>query len=337
MDMQTTEHEIDVLSHQAGWLKGNGIWATGRFLSPREWRLVARFHRDAMASAGVRFFLRLAGPPSAAGDSVPEAENTAGLAIATAFALGLPRNAIVYFPVPEAGDDAGLSVRTAAYFEIIRSAFDGTGYRVGAWGSGWLLSPLLNRGLAASVWVGVPARPEASPNRAADPRMRAGYELWRSGMTAGDMDDPVLATLGQPQFGAFVLEPQDERREKPAPRSIDIRALGDVATPPNPSLPLRRGPADPLVVGAIQARLNTLGYGPLRTDGSFGAETEGAVARFQRASLTGRAAPTAGEGTVDAATWCALFEPDATRDLLSVAPPEPEPPEPSAFLSHRWR
>ena len=73
------------------------------------------------------------------------------------------------------------------------------------------------------------------------------------------------------------------------------------------------GDAQGAIVTAVQRRLNELGCGPLQPDGVFGPRTSGAVGKFQaRHGL-----PVS--GSVDEATWVALFEQQpAAPPLLSA-------------------
>jgi hypothetical protein len=81
-----------------------------------------------------------------------------------------------------------------------------------------------------------------------------------------------------------------------------------------PGRAVRRNDPRPVIVTALQARLNEVGCGPLEADGVFGGDTESSVKLFQ----TRRDLPA--DGVIGPLTWAELFH-DAPAPVVEAPAP----------------
>ncbi len=92
---------------------------------------------------------------------------------------------------------------------------------------------------------------------------------------------------------------------------------------PYPGRLIKKGEKNKDIVRAVQRRLNESGVGPIKEDGDFGKNTEGAVRLFQARFADTDGQPLKVDGQIGAITWAVLFGTMTVPDAPPAATTNP--------------
>lgn len=110
-----------------------------------------------------------------------------------------PKGSAIYFGVDGDWSDAAARADIAGYFESVRRAFAGTGYRIGAYGSGATLAFLESEGLADMTWLAYPQ----GWSGAASYFNANGWRLFQSALETRIGALAIDANIVNPRFADF--------------------------------------------------------------------------------------------------------------------------------------
>lgn len=110
-----------------------------------------------------------------------------------------PKGSAIYFGIDGDWTDAAARMGIAGYFQSVRDAFAGSGYKVGAYGSGATLAFLENEGLADMTWLAYPQGWSGSASYF-DAR---NWRLFQCALETRIGSLPIDANIVNPRFADF--------------------------------------------------------------------------------------------------------------------------------------
>jgi hypothetical protein len=241
-------------------LKANGVTGIIRYNDRfSTWKQIKPAEARAIAAAGLELGLVYEHTATPSGDSL--GYDDAAYCKAISASLGMPHGAGVYFAVDYDPSQSVVRNNILPYFRGIQRAFNGTGFRVGVYGSGLTCRLLKEAHLVELTW---PTCSRGFTESRAYVASRA-WDIWQvecDATLAGlDVDLNAVNTIHWGQFTPF---------GPPVPTPPPI-------PPPTPQ-PIHDNEW-------IQSSLNKLGAKPqLEVDGSMGPFTRAAIEQFQTAN-----------------------------------------------------
>lgn len=147
-----------ITTHQIMHLHADHVDIVIRYLDPigpTNSKNIQPAEAKALAAAGIKLALVSEGWGDFAhgGISAGAGDRDAGYALERLPLLGAPSNACVLFAVDTDANQAQISKLVMPYFVAIRTAFAGTSYRNGVYGSGAVCAQVVEAGLADMGWL----------------------------------------------------------------------------------------------------------------------------------------------------------------------------------------
>jgi hypothetical protein len=227
----------------------------------------------------------------------------------------------IYFSADFDASETTFNTSIRPHFEAIVAAFVAAGnpYRIGVYGSGAVCKSLLEASLVQLTWLSQ----SGGFRGTADFKRSRRWNILQALPVANFCDfddevDPDEINNDIGDFGGFSLRPAGVAQPMAA-QPVAIAAAPSISSIPLPAnaefpgmpafrgTPLHRGEVGSPDVKAVQARLNSLGFGKLVTDGDLGEGTQNAILHFQARNSTPDGKPLPIDGEVGATTWAALF------------------------------
>lgn len=321
-------------------LADNGISAIGRYYTRRRTnpKILTAEEARLLSAAGIRIWavyqnMHRTPDDFSAAKGLSEARDALDYATNV---IHQPVGSGIYFSADFDVENRDLRAAIRPHFEAIAAAFAeaGSPYKIGVYSSGAVCRDLLDRGLVQLTWLSQSAAFRGTPEFKASHRWNILQAMPVRKFCGFDDDiDPDTLNPDLGDFGGFLLpEAETESPQRaplpPAPPALTLHLAAVSAspfpdTPPFRGTPLVRGETASADVKALQARLNTLGFGPLVVDGDFGEATENAVLYFQARNAAPGGAPLEIDGEVGATTWAALFGPGSVFSTQAYDPAAP--------------